>query len=96
MNHNNAPSAQPESTNRMKNIFEQSLAVLRGDKNRTGNVQKHCVSLPLHIDAANVQKRAVEEAAKALASLWKISDTRRSKLQVPAIQPRIQPNRSGF
>jgi hypothetical protein len=96
MNPSNAPNAQPDSTNRLKSIFEQSLAVLRGDKGdknvRAGKVHKRCASLPLRMDAANLQKRAVEEAAKALASLWKISDPKRSKLQARAIQP----NRSGF
>jgi len=90
MNNENVPNAQPDPTRRLKSIFEQSLAVLLGDKHeRTGNsrnVQKRCASLPLRMDAANLQKCALEEAAKALASLWKISEPRRAKLPDRAIQ----------
>ncbi|MGZ6231092.1 MAG: hypothetical protein ACXWMO_10050 [Syntrophales bacterium] len=80
-------SRQFDSTHHLKSIFEQSLAVLcrDGDKDSaTGNGQNgrvRCDSLPLHMDAANLEKRALDDAAKALATLWKISDAGRPKLQ---------------
>jgi hypothetical protein len=79
-----------ESTHHLKSIFEQSLAVLRQDNNynyEDKHEHKNAVSkprpnvpvrrdfLPLHIDPANLQKRALDDAAKALAALWKISGT---------------------
>lgn len=83
---------QAESTNRLKSIFEQSLEVLCEDKDkekdgstRARSAHKRCAFLPLHIDAANVQKRALEEAAKALTTLWKISGTRRAKLETRTV-----------
>jgi hypothetical protein len=84
MNNEKTLKQQPESTNRLKSIFDQSLEVLCNDKDaspQAGNPQKRCASLPLHIDATNLHKRALEEAAKALTTLWNISGTRRAKLQ---------------
>jgi hypothetical protein len=68
---------QPDSKNRLKNVLEQSLAVMcdagsaAGDKVKIGSPQRS--SLPLHMDAAYLQKGAMADAAKALATLWKIS-----------------------
>ncbi len=87
---------QAESTNRLKSIFEQSREVLCEDKDRdkdkekdgstrARSAHKRCAFLPLHIDSANVQKRALEEAAKALTTLWKISGTRRAKLETRTV-----------
>jgi hypothetical protein len=63
-------TAQSDS-NHLKNVFEQSLAVLSEDAD-AGVERKNRRSLPLHMDAANLQKRALENAANALANLWKI------------------------
>jgi hypothetical protein len=84
MNDVRALKQQPESTNRLKNIYQQSLEVLCDGKDgstKAGNAQRRCASLPLRIDATNLQKRALEEAAKALTTLWNISGTRRARLQ---------------
>lgn len=70
------------STTHLKDIFDQSLAILEGAS--SARVRRSC--LPLHIDAANLQKRALSDAADALAALWKISTTRSPKLQSRAIQ----------
>jgi hypothetical protein len=83
-----AGNKQAESTHHLKSVFEQSLAVLREDNNnKIKNEHKNVVNktrsplrarrdfLPLHIDPANLQKRALDDAAKALAALWKISET---------------------
>ncbi len=68
---------QPESTNHLKCVYEQSLAVLRdgrgaADKN-TESAKTLRATLPLHIDAESLQKRALDDAAKALSTLWKVS-----------------------
>jgi hypothetical protein len=98
MAHDLAGKQLIDSTNHLKSIFEQSLAVLREDKNdksnnvKNSNDDKNLVKktrpqvrvrrdfLPLHIDHANLQKRALDEAAKALAALWKISGPGHTKL----------------
>jgi hypothetical protein len=99
MTHDLAGKQQIDSTNHLKSIFEQSLAVLREDGNEDKNQSKknndddkNVVKktrpqvrvrrdfLPLHIDHANLQKRALDEAAKALAALWKISGSGHAKL----------------
>ena len=74
---------ESNSTNHLKSIFDQSLAVLCEDSAKTGSQTKRLrrSSLPLHVDAVNLQKRALDNAAKALASLWKISEPKRPKLQ---------------
>jgi predicted HicB family RNase H-like nuclease len=81
----NAMTATEESnsTNHLKSIFDQSLAVLCEDSANTGSQTKRQrrSSLPLHVDAVNLHKRALDNAAKALASLWKISEPKRPKLQ---------------
>jgi hypothetical protein len=79
-----ATNQKPESTNHLKGIFEQSLIVLCEGrdavttKTQAGRVRR--ASLPLHIDAASLQKRALDDAAKALATLWNISKPERAKL----------------
>jgi hypothetical protein len=81
----NAVTVKEESgsTNKLKNIFDQSLAILCEG---ASSVRVRRSSLPLHIDAANLQKRALSEAADALTALWKISDTKSPKLQSRTIQ----------
>jgi hypothetical protein len=74
---------QTGSTNRLKNIFDQSLAILSEGAN---SVRVRRSSLPLHMDTVNLQKRALSDAANALSELWKISGTRSPKLQTGAVQ----------
>jgi hypothetical protein len=72
---------KPESTNQLKNVFEQSLAVLCEDENVAA---KDAHSLPIRHRSihpqADVRKRALNDAANALASLWKISGPGRGKV----------------
>jgi hypothetical protein len=74
------PVAAADSANHLKNVFEQSLAVLSQDTEAPANrLQKIRRSLPLYASAAELQKRALDNAANALASLWKISGPARVK-----------------
>jgi hypothetical protein len=79
---------EADSTNQLKSIFDQSLAVLceGEDTVKTGSQTERLRrrSMPLRVDAVNLQKRALDNAAKALATLWKISEPKRTKLQSPA------------
>lgn len=81
---------QSDSTDHLKNVVEQSLDVLcEGKDFIRANSQTglfHRSSLPLHLDGANLKKRALSDAAKALAALWKISKPRRAKLPVRAMK----------
>jgi hypothetical protein len=73
---------QSETAAHLKNVFDESLAVLSEDKEAVNNPQKIRVqrsSLPLHTDTANLQKLALDNAAHALAALWKISGPGRVK-----------------
>jgi hypothetical protein len=63
-------SSDVNSAEQLQGIFDQSLAVLC-DKEVSPR------SLPLHISALDLQKRALTDAAKALTMLWKISEPRR-------------------
>jgi hypothetical protein len=70
---------QTDSATHLKSVVEQCLAVLGEDKDSPAEAHTRrlrCGWLPLHIDPVNLQKRALSEAAKALATLWKISETR--------------------
>jgi hypothetical protein len=81
----NAVTVKEESgsANHLKNIFDQSLAILCEDADA---VRVRRSSLPLHIDAVNLQKRALSDAANALAALWRISENKSPKLQSGTIQ----------
>jgi hypothetical protein len=72
-----------DSAKQLANIFEQSLAVLcDGKKALTANRPIGRAlrnSLPVYLDAASLQKRALDDAAKALATLWKIEEPGRGK-----------------
>jgi hypothetical protein len=83
MTHATTLADQSGSANQLKNIFDQSLAILCEGAN---SVRVRRSSLPLHIDAVNLQKRALSDAADALAALWKISANRSAKLQTGAVQ----------
>jgi hypothetical protein len=71
------------SANHLKNIFDQSLAILCEG---AGSVRVRRNSLPLRIDAVNLQKRALSDAANALAALWKISESKSPQLHSGAMQ----------
>jgi hypothetical protein len=82
-------SEKSGSASHLKNIFDQSLAVLcdgNGKSNGKSSVPSHRSSLPLHLDAVNLQKLALTNAANALAALWKVSDRKPAKLQSRALQ----------
>jgi len=57
------------NTAHLKNVYEQSLAMLSDFKQNSKGLRS---AVPLHIDAASLQKRALDDAAKALATLWKV------------------------
>jgi hypothetical protein len=61
------------SQENLQNIFNHSLAVLCESKDVSPR------SLPLHISAADLQKRALSDAANALTRLWKVSESKRAK-----------------
>ena len=75
----NANDDKPESTKYLK-IFEQSLGVLCEGKGSAADKHLQHASLPVYMDPVNLQKRALLEAAKALAALWNISGLTRTKL----------------
>lgn len=73
----------PESSTRLKNVYEQSLAVLseaRQGQNKKQSARQFRSSVPLHIDAASLEKRALDDAARALATLWNVSTPGHSRL----------------
>jgi hypothetical protein len=71
------------STHQLKKIFDQSLAILCEG---ASSVRVRRSSLPLHIDAISLQKRALRDAANALAALWNISASKSPKLHSGAVQ----------
>jgi hypothetical protein len=76
-----------ESVSTLKTLFDRSLAILAEENNgktsqqRETDREKRIVKkdivlrpqLPIHIDPVSLQKRAIDDAARALTSLWKIS-----------------------
>jgi hypothetical protein len=74
---------QSGSPSQLKNVFDQSLAILCEG---AGSKRVRRSSLPLHIDAVSLQKRALSDAANALAALWKIPNNRSTKLHSSAMQ----------
>jgi hypothetical protein len=72
-----ARKEQSLSTNHLKSIFDESLAMLSDGED---SVRPRRSSLPLRIDMINLRKRALSDAADALAALWKISAPRSAKL----------------
>ncbi len=63
----------PDSAADLQGLFDRSLAVLCESKAISPR------QIPIHISAAELQKRALTDAAKALTMLWKISEPRRVK-----------------
>jgi hypothetical protein len=78
---NQAMNQNPETTNHLKDVFEQSLAML--EVRHAGATAESAATrgsaVPLHIDPAFLQKRALDDAAKALASLWRVPSSTRAK-----------------
>jgi len=76
-------------TKHLTSVFEQSLAVLCEGPHKNGKTvalaPRRRSALPLHVDPAHAQKRALDDAASALAALWKIQESGQSKMK-----PRIQ------
>jgi hypothetical protein len=68
-----------DSKDYLKSVVEQSLAILnqdkddKDDKDATSTETCRRRSLPVYVDAANLQKVAMVSASNALAALWKIS-----------------------
>jgi hypothetical protein len=77
------PNDKSGSADHLKKVFDQSLAIL---SEGAGSVQVRRRSVPLHIDAVSLQKRALSDAANALATLWKISQPKSPKLQTGIVQ----------
>jgi hypothetical protein len=77
------PNDKAGSANHLKKVFDQSLAIL---SESAGSVQVRRSFVPLHIDPVSLQKRALSDAANALASLWKISQSKSPKLQTGLVQ----------
>jgi hypothetical protein len=85
----NQPVNHNVDATHLKNVFEQSLAMLDETKMEKTSA-KHAARLrgnvvPIHVDPAMLQKRAIDDAARALASLWKIPGPNR--LQGRTMQP---------
>jgi hypothetical protein len=70
-----------ESAHHLRDIVEQSIAVLcERDEAAAKQAQVRASRfLPLHADRASMQKAALTNAAKALASLWNVSRPGRAK-----------------
>jgi hypothetical protein len=87
-------SVKSESVHHLQTVYEQSLVVLSQDSyTLSGNSPKVRLcraALPLHADALNLQKRALHNAASALATLWKISGSGRAKTQGRIMLPNRQ------
>ena len=65
---------QNQDTTHLKMVFEQSLALLGERKSEFSQVRTRGV--PLHIDPGVMQKRALDDAANALATLWRVHSSR--------------------
>ncbi len=87
-------TSEPVSTKDLANVFEQSVAIMCEDKDTIARNPKKSrlrrASLPLHIDPVDLQKRAMDNAAKALTALWKISKPGRPKAPRPVMVPHRQ------
>jgi hypothetical protein len=74
---NNPSATQSPDATHLKNVYEKSLAILSESKRKLNSKkplpQALRSSVPLHIDPVSLQKRALDDAAKALATLWKVS-----------------------
>jgi hypothetical protein len=86
MNNQAVPQENPESVIHLKTVFEKSLAVLSEGKDaltkdtRIGRASRS--STPIRINAVDLQKRALDDAAHALATLWKVHELGRARVQI--------------
>jgi hypothetical protein len=62
-----------DSKDHLKSVVEQSLAVLNQNKSMATTETSPRRSLPVYVNAANLQKVAMVSASNALAALWKTS-----------------------
>jgi hypothetical protein len=62
-----------DSKDHLKSVVEQSLAVLNQNKSMATTETSCRRSLPVYVNAANLQKVAMVSASNALAALWKTS-----------------------
>jgi hypothetical protein len=64
-----------DSAVRLRNALEQSLAALRACEagSTPSDLRNRFRSMPIRIDPLNFKKRALNDAATALAALWKAS-----------------------
>jgi hypothetical protein len=66
-----------DSAERLRKSLEQSLAALAACEEQAGGtpgiLQNRFRSMPLRIDPLSFKKRALNDAATALAALWKTS-----------------------
>lgn len=67
---------QNQDTTHLKMVFEQSLALLGERKSEFSQVRTRGCAVPLHIDPGVMQKRALDDAANALATLWRVHSSR--------------------
>jgi hypothetical protein len=76
-------SGNTDSTRRLRSIIEQSIAVLSDRNDSSAGPAKRLRRrfLPIHADSINLQKCALTAAANALAALWKVPESGRSKNQ---------------
>jgi hypothetical protein len=81
-------SEKPDSTRRLRNIVEQSIAVLCERNGAAVGSAKRLRQrfLPIHVDSVSLQKCALTTAANALAALWKIQEPGRTKPQHGGLQ----------
>jgi hypothetical protein len=77
MRNGKTPTESSSSPSHLKSIFDQSLAILCHAED---SVRVSRRSLPLRIDAMSLEKQAQSDAARALATLWKISGAKSVKL----------------
>ena len=84
------PDLTSTSINQLKTIFDQSVTVLcqvpESEKTEEQTYKLHSSLLPIHLDPVSLRKRALRDAADALAILWKISRPVRAKLQSGELQ----------
>ncbi len=67
-----------DSKDHLRSVVEESLSILNQNEDAAKTETSRRRSLPVYVDAANLQKIAVISASNALASLWNISATRRA------------------
>ncbi len=69
------------------NALAKASAIASGKRTkRTSTATSYSNSLPIHIDRLSLQRRALVDAAKALATLWKVPETRGSRIHSRGLQ----------